>query len=95
MRKRRSSEAKVLSIRKLATQFSGTSPAHLYQMGCCCCCCCIQAFVGAAAGLLAAPLALRIGLIPIRLRYRWPIVLRIMVLGLLLGSVQGVIAVGL
>lgn len=82
-------------IRRLHPEFGTPQPNRLHQMGCCCCCCCIQVPVSTAAGMLAAPLFLPIGILPVQLRYRWAVVLRIVGCGLFMGFIQGAGALAL
>ena len=64
----------------------------LHQTACCCCCCscCIQVPVGAICGAIAAPTLLRVGQVSVQHRYAWPVRVRILVMGLLVGLIQGV-----
>lgn len=81
-----------ITIRRLPGDFGDRGRVVLHQVGCCCCCCCIQMPVGATCGLVATPLLLNVGYLPIHRRCRWPVVLRVIGMGILLGTFEGSVA---
>ncbi len=83
-----------VTIRRLPGDFSDSEDVELHQVGCCCCCC-IQVPVSAACGLMASASLLSVGYLPVHLRRRWPMILRLVGAGTLLGAIAGSAAVPL
>ena len=81
-------------IQRLGGDYRERRSVRLDGVGCCCCCCCIQMAAAGFAGLVAAPLALNLGYLPVNRRCRWPVVLLVTLAAAVTGVALGAVMTG-